>query len=566
MDRVTQRRKQGNRLIGQRYLVQTELINNSTGTLYQARDMRASDTETTPVLIHIFPTKALPSTPLKLMTERLQALSAQTDAAVLKVLDSGWINAEAYFVLTSPPSWSLSALPPMLGNPTRMHEQALRLNQRLSEQGLLSGYLPTSLFLVTAHGEVYLPSTALVPNLLSLTESPELLLHAHLLPKRTSISALPWLGLGFISVVAASGAGLYYQNYVMTSNEMLRASHATLISPNQLLESVLATETPPTDKFNNAASLADKPSIELATAKSKTPPETTPPAQLEPFPLPVTANAQPTLATTNSLPALSDPEPGDMRVALASEPKLKTSPEAAQLEAISSKTMPDKNTQLALTAQEPTKTKPTSEKKAESKPESQAEFVEETDPAVNLPSPRNPLIQATKEQPAPNAQFTAPPARPAAVQLVPAPQPQPLTANSPLLGAVNPVSATSAVRIQAPTQERDPETVTANGLTNEELVKKAYQALQAGHLDEQANRGAVYFIRLLDRIDHGNPQILRLARETSYQLHQQARTALLQGDSEQASQKLWRAGRIIKEFNLVQLNPAQELLEHKLAE
>lgn len=587
MDRVTQRRKQGNRLIGQRYLIQTELVNNSTGILYQARDMRASDTTTTPVLIHIFPNKALPSTPLKLMTERLQALSTQTESAVLKVLDSGWINAEAYFVLESPPSWSLSVLPTMLGKTTRLHEQAVRLNQRLNEQGVLAGYLPTSLFLVTAHGEVYLPSTALVPNLLKLTESPELLLHAHLATKPTAMSTAPWLGLGLISVAAASGAGLYYQNYMMTSNELLRASNAALNTPHPLLEPVVvALEPPKTQPLNTAASMADKPvtSVEMANTK---PPEAklsnTPPAVVNP---PATlAIAQAVTTASSSVPVLSNPAPSDMRLALVSEPKTSSmSPKAVQLEPNNTKPMQDKTPKSSIAHSEPVKTVAKLEKKAEPKPEKKPEFVEETDPVVNLPSPHSPLITAAVDTQAPKAQFATPNTKPTAVEVVPAPQPQiiAVAATAPVLGAVHPhssvvkpASTTAAVnpvvtepvaRIQVPAAERDPAALTANGWTSDELVSKAYQALQAGRLDEQANHGAVYFIRLLDRIDHGNPQILRLARETSYQLHQQVRTSLMLGDSEQASQKLWRAGRIIKEFNLIQLNPAQELLEHKLAE
>ncbi|TXH72002.1 MAG: hypothetical protein E6Q85_07050 [Thiothrix sp.] len=580
MDRVTQRRRKGNRLIGQRYLVQTELASNSTGTLYQARDMRASDTETSPVLIHIFPNKALPFTPLKLMTERLQALSAQTDAAVLKVLDSGWLNAEAYFVLESPLSWNLSALPPMVGKTTRIHEQALQLNRRLSEQGLLNGYLPTSLFLVTAQGEVYLPSTALAPNLLSLTESPELLLQAHLAPKPSSLNALPWLGLGLISVVAASGAGLYYQNYMMNSNEILSASNAALMNSDALPEPIAPVlETPEDKPLSQSASLADKPVNHTEMAETK-PPE----ANL--------ANAQPALASSTPLsPApdkqqltLADPEPGDMRLALVSEPKTPNSPETAQLEATRTKPLQTKPTKPSLTTSEPIKTAAKTEKKAEPKPAAKPVFVEETDPTINLPSPQSPFIKAAVDTPAPKAQFTTPTLPPAAVEVLPAPRPQAIAvaATAPVLGAVHPNSALAkpvptvtavhpvvnapVARVQVPTEERDPEALTANGFTSDELVKKAYQALQAGHLDEQPNRGAVYFIRLLARIDHGNPQILRLARETSYQLHQHVRTALIQGDAEQASQQLWRAGRIIKEFNLVPLNPAQELLEHKLAE
>ncbi|HMT91602.1 hypothetical protein [uncultured Thiothrix sp.] len=586
MDRVTQRRKQGNRLIGQRYLIQTELVNNSTGTLYQARDMRASDTATTPVLIHIFPNKALPSTPLKLMTERLQALSAQTESAVLKVLDSGWINAEAYFVLESPPSWSLSVLPTMLGKTTRLHEQAVRLNQRLNEQGVLTGYLPTSLFLVTAHGAVYLPSTALVPNLLKLTESPELLLHAHLATKPTSMSTAPWLGLGLISVAAASGAGLYYQNYMMTSNELLRASNAALNTANPLLEPVAAAfELPEAQPLNTAASMADKPITSVEMAKNK-PPEAklsnSPPAVVSP---PATlAITQAVTTASSSVSVLPNPEPSDMHLALVSEPKTSMNPKAVQLEPTNTKSMQDKTPKPSIAHSEPVKTVAKLAKKAEPKPEKKPEFVEETDPVVNLPSPHNPLIKAAVDTQVPKAQFATPNTKPTAVEVVPAPQPQiiAVAATAPVLGAVHPnpsvirpASATAAVnplvaeplaRIQVPAAERDLAALTANGWTSDELVSKAYQALQAGRLDEQANHGAVYFIRLLDRIDHGNPQILRLARETSYQLHQQVRTSLMLGDSEQASQKLWRAGRIIKEFNLIQLNPAQELLEHKLAE
>ena len=94
MDRVTQRRKKGNRLIGQRYLLQNVLVSNSAGTLYQARDMRAAEGQEVQVLIHMLAIDALSYTPLKLLTERLQVLSAKTDASVLKVLDSGWANSE----------------------------------------------------------------------------------------------------------------------------------------------------------------------------------------------------------------------------------------------------------------------------------------------------------------------------------------------------------------------------------------------------------------------------------------------------------------------------------------
>ncbi|MEZ5449278.1 MAG: hypothetical protein R3E89_09880 [Thiolinea sp.] len=103
-------------------------------------------------------------------------------------------------------------------------------------------------------------------------------------------------------------------------------------------------------------------------------------------------------------------------------------------------------------------------------------------------------------------------------------------------------------------------------MNSNELIRRAYAAIQAGHLTEQPNYGATYYIRLLNRIDRGNPQILRLAREVVYRYHQQARYQMQKERFEQASSTLWLAGRVIKEFNLVKLNPSQEVLEHKLAE
>lgn len=582
MDRVTQRHKKGNRLLAQRYLLQTELVSNSAGTLYQARDMRALDAETAAVLIHILPTNALLQIPLKLMTERLQALSTQTDAAVLKVLDSGWLNSEPYFVLASPPSWSLSALPPMLGQSTRLHEQALRLNQQLTEQGLLTSALPTSLFLVSADGSVYLPSTALAPRLTTFTESPELLLQAHQLPKRTSLSSLPWLGLGVIGVVAASSAGMYYQNYLMSSQSIVQTSTEAANSTN-LIEAPPHADLP---LATDPTATPDQPTLDLIASA---------PSSLVPSPMTTSTPATPTspidLALTDTQ-ILPDPEPGDMRLALASEQnKPEAMPTAPPPSSNSTKPMQDKNTKPVKISSEPTKTakldKKTSakpEKKSVPKPEPEADkpktqtiFVEETDSSVNLPSPPSPLIKATEDTQLPKAEFAATKLVPNAVTVIPTLQPVQTINTAAVLGVVNPIVARPpaptpvsvapiAPVARIPTPERDPEALTANGMTSDELVKKAYQALQANRLDEQANRGAVYFIRLIDRIDHGNPQIIRLAREISYQLHQQVRVALVQGDSEQASQKLWRAGRIIKEFNLVHLNPAQEILEHKLVE
>ena len=111
---------------------------------------------------------------------------------------------------------------------------------------------------------------------------------------------------------------------------------------------------------------------------------------------------------------------------------------------------------------------------------------------------------------------------------------------------------------------QEPE-LTANGMNSNELVRRAYAAIQKGNLNEQPNVGATYYIRLLNRIDRRNPQIQRLAREVVYQYHQRSRSFMQQQDFEPASSSLWLAARVIKEFNLVKLNASQQVLERKLA-
>jgi hypothetical protein len=606
MDRVTQRHKKGNRLIGQRYLLQNQISSNSVGTLYQATDMRAPEGTQAQVLIHLLSPNAIRSTPLKLMTERLQALGLKTEGVILNVVDSAWFASDPYFVLTSPATWSLSTLPPLLGQATRLHEQALRLNQQLLEQHLIQTPLPSSAFLVSAEGEVYLPSTALAPSLQNTTDEADVLLAAQFNPKRSTKKLWPWLGGGFIGVVAASSAGLYYQNHYNFSQQIRQASLAAatntvLVEPHTLAELPLAMGALP------HASLADTP---IVPDEATTPPtkSANPTLVASPIAEPLVQAEEPIgSAELNKAQALVstkefslDPEPGDMRVALAREPTpASLGPEAKSIEHSNNKPMKDIKIEPDTRQAVSNKATAKAERKPLPPPPTDDDYLEEADPEVNLPSPRSRLIRPQVANLRPSEQFNVQTAS-TALAVVPAPRPAVVAESAPVLGVVNPVLETPVVnvpvappatgkvvsskpavetsgvaapvttpatrRMTSSLSERSPDDLTANGMTSEELVRRAYQALQAGRLDEQANQGAIYFIRLLDRIDHGNPQIIRLARETGYQLQQQARSALTLGDSKQASQKLWRSARLIKEFNLTHLNPAQELLEHKLAE
>ncbi|MCB1638940.1 MAG: hypothetical protein KDI15_08835, partial [Thiothrix sp.] len=106
----------------------------------------------------------------------------------------------------------------------------------------------------------------------------------------------------------------------------------------------------------------------------------------------------------------------------------------------------------------------------------------------------------------------------------------------------------------------------AAGMDREQLVRNAQRAIQQGRLDEHPGRGAVYFIRLLRRIEPASAEVRHLARDVTIRYHDQARREMQTGDARQAGLSLWVAHRLINEFNLVQLNPVQELLKHRLAE
>lgn len=99
--------------------------------------------------------------------------------------------------------------------------------------------------------------------------------------------------------------------------------------------------------------------------------------------------------------------------------------------------------------------------------------------------------------------------------------------------------------------------------TAQELSLRANQALRSGRLDEEANRGAVYFIRHLKRFHRGHPDIKRLAGGVVSGLHKRAQAQLAQKQKLQMGRTLFFAKKFIREFNLVGYNAVQEKLEHE---
>lgn len=99
--------------------------------------------------------------------------------------------------------------------------------------------------------------------------------------------------------------------------------------------------------------------------------------------------------------------------------------------------------------------------------------------------------------------------------------------------------------------------------TAHELSLRANQALREGRLDEEANRGAVYFIRHLKRFHRGHSDIKRLAGGVVSALHKRAQAQLGGKQKLQMGRTLFFTKKFIREFNLVGYNAVQEKLEHE---
>ena len=112
--------------------------------------------------------------------------------------------------------------------------------------------------------------------------------------------------------------------------------------------------------------------------------------------------------------------------------------------------------------------------------------------------------------------------------------------------------------------QRKTQQPTANHMSKEELLRRAKTAIERGSLNETPGMGALYYLRLLERLEPNHPQIAILVRDIVQQYHKQARRDLTRRENRRAAQELWMASRIIKEFNLVELNKTQQILEHRL--
>ncbi|WMP19292.1 hypothetical protein [Thiothrix lacustris] len=123
----------------------------------------------------------------------------------------------------------------------------------------------------------------------------------------------------------------------------------------------------------------------------------------------------------------------------------------------------------------------------------------------------------------------------------------------------------NADRRQATKVLKQPEVSTPpNQLGIDELISQAYAMLNTGNLGGQ--NGALYFVRQLRSQSASHPQVTRLGQEITAAYLRQVRGNLQTGRLTAAARVLPMTRQLIQEFNLPNLNPAQQVLEDKIVE
>lgn len=121
-------------------------------------------------------------------------------------------------------------------------------------------------------------------------------------------------------------------------------------------------------------------------------------------------------------------------------------------------------------------------------------------------------------------------------------------------------STASLVTLPVATQPKKiPSPVIA--LSMEDLINRANQALEKGNFSTK--NGVLFYARQIRIRDRLHPQVERLGRFAVIYQHEVARTMLKTNESVQAHQLLVSTKNLIQEFNLKNLNSAQEVLEQK---
>ncbi|PID34352.1 MAG: hypothetical protein CR976_00720 [Thiotrichales bacterium] len=483
------------------------LFDNELGQLYHAHDIRHSrNTPGSHVLIHLFPAGTISYHAVPSTFKHLKKTIKEINSPILKVLDYGWDDHGAYFIMETPDSWSMNVLPELCGQPGNLHRQAIQISNALRTSGHINHGLIPQAFLVIPGG-IRLLGTALT-EFFQKTQ-----LQSQLLPPSSSEPS--WrqklipvtLGMSVLGGIAAAGSSYFYDPTV----ELAPAgSTATGLPSPPPATGVVPDET-------SLSHTAADPVTIIAKADIPQVDESIIPEMTEPEPKPAKKNIEVTEEQEQGKTAQQAP------VAELNNP----------VETIPEPTEPITRTR-AIEAAKPKSTQARSVKPEPVEPElaktKTAAEPEEVEPTKTEPEGAEPAKTASTE-------------------------PEKSTEDS---------DKKPATRQHQP--KINPAKLTANGMNQTELIERAYAAIENGSLSEHPGSGSVYYIRLLKRIAPKHLQIHRLSREVVSAYHVKARTALQEKDKHKARHHLWMARRLIKEFKLTQMRKAQLVLERRSKE
>ncbi|HPE58757.1 MAG: hypothetical protein KDI15_08825 [Thiothrix sp.] len=506
MESVIPKDRAGYRLLNNRYVLTKCLFSGPVGQIHLARVVRAADRSiNTEVLVHSIPPGVLDDTRLASRCRMLRQQGGRLEEqGLLPVLDCGWLEGCACFVLQKPRAWSFSLLNGRDHAGSRLHQQALLIGKRLHEQNLIPvADLHPNWFLVTAEGELRVPGTVLLSELTALAgevlpeprpRSPPLLRHLH------GVSLLVLLAsLGAMAMVV--GWVLYRFDgrlgpLLLPAPPSARVADPPLDSRRRVPAAQASHDTDASDVADSRLSVGQFGSAFLRDRM-----------------LPVREEFDPMPESAHSL----DP--------LSAAPQLQGSVPA------------DRTGATAV-------------------PELAGVALEDQD--------KVPVRPAVVEKPSATVAGAGVPVRPPVV--MPSRSSEPAKPEAPPESAAAPSQEVAPVATAAAKPAGDADRLKAAGMNRDQLIRRANAAIRQGQLGEYPGQGAIYFIRLLRRIDPSNRQVRYLARNVATGHHDQARNQIHTGARKSAAHSLWMAHRVIQEFNLMPLNPVQALLEHRLTE
>lgn len=513
-------------LLNGRYALKGCLFASDLGYLYHARDTQHSSSTSSglPVLVHFFPSQAINNADVSTIFKHLKTTISALNHPVLPVTDYGRGSNDSYFVMAAPDSWSIKVLPELPHIPSNLHKTAMVISSELYKGGHISRGLTPQAFLVIPGG-LKLLGTALIEQFQAIQPEKNLLplpTAAHQKARKKRITTL----LGLTTLTGALLAGGH--NFYVHQSQKEPISLKQLSLPTQAKTTAVLLDNP---RLNSLT--PTNPSLDYLDA---------------PNPQPLQSNnskvlIEKKLAVHNTSKSTSQPHIIQPVIA----PKLV-------------KTLTQSKTKL----NDPKEMKPTTLKKTNNTKEKKI---------VVASRPKKfqfAKVPVGMELPKGFCDLGSPGScKPETAKIEVTEQLLPASANIATENmGVKPVNKTVPLLMLPAVTDGKITTprLTANGLNSEQLKNKAYAALRSGALGEKPGSGCIFYIRLLKRIDPQNPHIHRLARGVTSAYHTQARQKIKQQQKQESKRLLWIAERVIKEFNLTQMNQTHTMLKQRHSE